>query len=101
MHLDTSMVAVINRKKYATSDATIIASDEYWDGHNWERRGRNQWLLRGKNGNYFLQTQTQWQGERNTITALTKEDAIEIYEQLPEHEVEFEQAFPGVTVEEA
>lgn len=43
---------------------------------------------------------TCWQGERDTITALTREEAMELYETLPEHYVEYEEAFDAV-VEEA
>jgi len=101
MHLNKSMIVVIDRKRYTTKDATIIASDEYCDGHFSERTGQNQWLLKTKKGSYFLQTQTQWQGERDSIIPCTLEEAIYHYEYLPVHEVEFEKAFPGVEIEEA
>ena len=42
-----------------------------------------------------------WQGERDSIEPLSKEGAMELYEQLPEHAVEFEEAFPGEVIEEA
>jgi hypothetical protein len=42
-----------------------------------------------------------WQGERDSIEPLPVAEALELYEQLPEHEVEFEEAFPGELVEEA
>ncbi|WP_310849648.1 hypothetical protein [Acetomicrobium sp.] len=32
---------------------------------------------------------------------LSKDEAMELYEQLPEHEMEFEESFPGEPVEEA
>ena len=35
------MTRIVDRKRYSTETATLIADDEYWDGHNWERRGRN------------------------------------------------------------
>ncbi len=45
------------------------------------------------------------QGRRGGIEMLdknsSKEGAMELYEQLPEHAVEFEEAFPGELVEEA
>jgi len=43
---------VIGGKRYNTATAKLIASDAYWDGHNWERRGRNTFMLRTKKGNY-------------------------------------------------
>jgi len=100
MHL-RNMVEIIERKRYQTEESTVLASDCYWDGHNYERRGRNRWLLKTKNGRYFMQIQTQWQGELDRITPLSEEEAICEYEALPEHEVEFEEAFPGVEIEEA
>jgi hypothetical protein len=39
-------------------------------------------------------------GERDTLEPLSREEAMELYENLPEHAVEYEQAFDTV-VEEA
>ena len=44
--------------------------------------------------------QTLWQGEIDRLEPLTIEEAIALYEQLPEKSMEFEEAFPGVEVEE-
>lgn len=95
------MVEVIGGKRYRTETATLIAHDAYWDGHNWERHGRNTFLFRTPRGNYFAQHQTCWQGERDRIEPLSRDEAIRLYEELPAKEVEFEEAFPGVEVEEA
>jgi len=96
-----SMNQVIGGKRYRTETATLIASDAYWDGHNWERHGRNTFLFKTPNDNYFAQLQSQWQGERARIDPLSKEDAISMYEILPEKAEDFEIAFPGTTVEDA
>ena len=40
------MTRVVGRKRYDTEAASLLASDCYWDGHNFERSGRNTWLLR-------------------------------------------------------
>ena len=95
------MNVVIGGKRYRTETATLIASDAYWDGHNWERHGRNTFLFRTPGGNYFAQYQTCWQGERDHLEPLTKEEAIGLYEDLPEQEEDFEEAFPGVKVVDA
>lgn len=95
------MNEVIGGKRYNTKIATPIADDAYWDGHNYERRGRNRFLFKTKNGNYFTVTRTQWQGERDALTPLTQDEAITAWEEMPEKHVEFEEAFPGVTVEDA
>jgi hypothetical protein len=88
-------------KRYDTSKATCIADNEYWDGSNFERHGRNTHLYRTNNGAYFAVHSTQWQGEQNTLEVLSEEEARALYESLSEHNVEWEQAFPGTQIEEA
>ena len=94
------MRKVIGGIRYDTEKATIIAHDCYWDGHNYERNGRNTFLYKTKNGRYFVVKQTLWQGEIDRLEPLTIEEAIALYEQLPEKSLDFEEAFPGVEVEE-
>lgn len=91
---------VINGILYDTEKAEVIASDEYWDGNNYERRGRNQHLYKTKKGNYFVGYATQWQGELARIEVVTREEAMALYETLPEQDVSYEDAF-GVAPEEA
>ncbi len=105
------MKAVIGRIKYDTEKAVLIASNRYWDGSNWIRYGRNIYLWRSPNGRYFSTNITisgylpmpisLWEGERNTLIPLSLEEAIRLYEELPKKEMEFEEAFPDVKVEEA
>ncbi len=96
---------VIDGKRYNTETATLIAGNDWWDGHNYERSGTNLFLFRTPKGRYFTQLRTQWQGFRHDdgrLEAVTEQEAIDLYvEMLREHRVEFEEAFPGVTVEEA
>jgi hypothetical protein len=100
---------IVDRKRYDVSTATLIAGDDYWDGHNFERSGRNTFLYRTPLGNYFVVYLTCWQGERDTLEPVNQGDAILAYEgnemseigSLSEHYVEYAEAFPGVTVEEA
>jgi len=94
------MKQIINRKVYDTKTATLIASNRFWDGRNFERNGRNTYLYKTMRGNFFARHTTQWQGERDTLEAMTPEEAKDLYEQLPEHEQDFEAAF-GVKPEEA
>ena len=95
-------VRIVNQKRYSVNEATLIASDAYWDGHNFERSGRNTFLYRTKNGRYFTVNLTCWQGERDTLIPVTQDEAIEYFENsLPEHEVDYSEAFPNVTVEDA
>lgn len=92
---------VKNGKRYDVSRSTLLAGDDYWDGHNFERRGRNVFLYRTPRGNYFAIRLTCWQGERDTLQPLTLQEAIAMFDELPEKRVSFEEAFPGVTVEDA
>ena len=94
------MKQVIDGKLYNTETATEIASDRYWDGHNFERHGRNTYLYKSKKGNYFVHHTTCWQGERDTIEAVTLDEAKRYYETLSEHAVEYAEAF-GVKPAEA
>lgn len=95
------MVRVIDGRRYNTGTATKLASDCYWDGHNFERNGTNSYLFRGKNGNYFIQYLTQWQGDQDHLVAISQEEAREYYESMREQYVDYEVAFPGVKVEDA
>jgi hypothetical protein len=92
----------VDHKRYSTETATLLADDEYWDGHNFEHNGRNEFLYRTPNGAYFTVNLTQWQGERDTLTPITLQEAIELYEgSLTEHRVNYQEAFPSVKIAEA
>jgi hypothetical protein len=94
------MRQVVNGKLYDTEKAQLVAHDRYWDGHNWDRQGRNTYLYKTAKGNYFLCHTTLWQGERDYIEPVSEQEARYWYEQLPEHELEYEEAF-GEAPEEA
>ena len=98
----TKFNKIVDRKKYSVQTATLIAGDDYWDGHNWERSGRNEFLYRTPKGAFFTVNLTQWQGEQDTLNPITLDEAIELYEgQLSEHYVSYAEAFPNVKVDEA
>jgi hypothetical protein len=90
------MIQIINGLRYNTETAQLVASDNYWDGQNFDRRGRNTYLYKTLKGNYFLHHTTRWQGEIDSIVAVTKEDAKSYYENLVEHEMTYEEAFNEV-----
>jgi len=99
---EPKMRRVIDGLRYDTEKATLIADDVYWDGHNMERHGRNTFLYRTPGGRYFQVVRTQWQGEQDSLMPLSPEEARGVYESvLPEHYVEYEEAFPGVEVQPA
>lgn len=94
-------VEVIDNKRYSVKDATLIASDCYWDGSNMERSGTNTFLYRTAKGNYFKVFLTQWQGSRDELTPLLETEAVMLWEKLPEREMSFEEAFPNQPIEDA
>ena len=97
-----AMNVVIDRKRYSTETATLIADNAYWDGHNFERHGRNTFLYRTPRGGYFALHLTQWERERDSLEPLTLDEAISLYEDLADTDaVEFAEAFPSVEVQEA
>lgn len=102
MNPPNSMSAIIDRKKYSVKTAELLAGNDYWDGHNFERSGRNEFLYRTPNGAYFTVNLTQWQGERDTLLPVTQDEAIELFEgDLTEHRVKYAEAFPNVVVVDA
>lgn len=94
------MKEIRDGKLYNTKTATLIASNQYWDGHNWERNGRNRFLYKTAKGNFFLHDTSQWQGEKNCITPITEGDAKVYYEDLTADKLDYETAF-GHAPEEA
>ncbi|MDE3089636.1 MAG: hypothetical protein KGJ80_09695 [Chloroflexota bacterium] len=100
---------IVNRKRYSVQTATLIADDAFWDGHNFERHGRNTYLYRTPKGEYFTVTLTQWQGEQDSLDPISQDEAIALYEGVPnpddlhlsEHHVPYKEAFPDVNVEDA
>jgi hypothetical protein len=102
MNSPEQMTRIVNGKRYSVKTAALLASNCYWDGSNWERNGRNLFLYRAPNGGYFTVSLTQWQGERDILEPVDLATAITLYENdLPEHDVSYEEAFPGVEVTEA
>lgn len=97
-----NMTRIVGQKKYSTRTATLVADDAFWDGHNWERQGRNTFLYKTLKGAFFQVMLTRLQGERDTLIPLTQEEAISLYEtNCTEHHVSYQTAFPGVEVTEA
>lgn len=101
MHPSESMKAVIGGKRYSVTTATLLAGNDYWDGHNYERGGTNCFLYRAKKGSYFAVHLTQWEGEHDNIEPLSEAEAKELYESLRVKRLEYEEAFPGSVAEEA
>jgi hypothetical protein len=84
---------VVRGKRYSVTTSTLLASNEYWDGSNFDRGGRNTFLYRTKRGAYFQVNLTKWQGERDTLVPLSKDEAKELWEHLPEKSTSYQEAF--------
>lgn len=89
----TKMKQIIDGKLYDTETADVVASNDYWDGSNLERGGRNKHLYKTQKGNFFVGYSTQWQGELDYIEVVSESMAKELYEQLPVHQTEYDDAF--------
>lgn len=96
----TKITQVIAGIRYDTEKAVEIASNEFWDGHNYERGGRNKHLYKTKKGNFFVGYSTQFQGEQDYVEPVSESKAMQLYEELQTHNVEYEDVF-DVTPEEA
>jgi hypothetical protein len=94
---------IIDKKRYSTKTATLLAGDDFWDGHNFERHGRNSWLYRTPRGAYFTVHLSQWEGESDSLQPCSVDEAIQFFEGChdEQHRVSYEEAFPSITVEEA
>lgn len=102
MHAPTELVRIIDRKRYSVATATLLAGDDYWDGHNHERRGRNTFLYRTPKGCFFTVTLSQWQGEESpSLRVVSLEEALSFYESTRKHSVAYGDAFPTVTIDDA
>lgn len=95
------MKRVINRKTYNTETADRIATNDFSDGTNECNCGRTSSLFLTKKGNYFETHSTCWQGESDALIPVTVEGAMEFFEAAYDQRKEFEDAFPGVEIEEA
>lgn len=95
-----ALSTIVDRKRYDTQHAELLAGDDFWDGHNYERRGRQRFLYRTKRGAFLLATLTQWEGERDSLEVVDEARALQLWEELSERRVSFGEAFPGLELEE-
>ena len=88
------MTAVIEGKRYDTETATLLADNVVWDGHNFERNGRNTWLFKSPKGQFFFAHRTMWQGETDHIELCDEREAREFFEnQHNDTHVDYAKAF--------
>lgn len=89
----SKMKEIVNRKLYDTDTADIVADDKYWDGHNWDRQGRNMTLYKTKKGAFFTHHETRWATELDSIIVVDLEEAKNMWERLPNCPMSWETAF--------
>jgi hypothetical protein len=95
------MIWVVAGKRYRTDKAALVAHDAYWNGYSCEQGGRNTFLFKTPNGNFFAQYQTLLQGEINKITPMEINEAMSLYQSLRKKEVPFRVVFPSIKAEDA
>ncbi len=87
--------ALVHGHRYDTTTAVLLADDAYWDGRSAERDGRNRFLFRTRlRGLYFVLCRSLRGGESDWIDPLTREEAVALWEDLPQRNVAFSEAFP-------
>lgn len=99
MYPSNDMSEVINGKRYSVKNACCLAGNDYWDGSNHHRGGRNEFLFKTTKGNYFRVGMSMWQGERDFIEPLDRNEAKELFEVLESKRVSWESAFNEVPEE--
>lgn len=103
----TNLTRIIGGRRYNVATATLIAGDDWWDGHNHERGGLQRFLYRTARGAWFFADLSQWTGTaRQAIIPATQDEAIEFFESVAAHDadccrVTYETAFPGIEIPEA
>jgi len=87
------MDVVVDGRLYTTKRALLLADDAGRDGGMWERAGRNTFLFRDPSGIYFAQHRSVWGVDSDYVEALSTSRALQLYAELPIHEVEPARAF--------
>ena len=95
------MQQIINRKRYDTKTATLLASNYFSDGSNRLPGGHGTALYRTPKGAYFFHHETLWAGSHDTIEPCSEDEAIQFHETARNQETDYELAFPDVDVEDA
>ena len=102
MQHSQGLTTIIGGRRYSTATAALIADDCYWDGSNFERHGRNTYMYRTPRGAYFQVVCSMWQGDpRERIDVISQAAAQAFWESTQGEQIPFEEAFPGVAIEEA
>ena len=95
------MRAIFDRLVYDTEKSEIIASDAYWDGKNWERKGTNTFLFKTAKGRFFKQFLSANPQEPSYLKPLSESEALTLYSNLKVKTVKFNEAFPNIELQDA
>ncbi len=82
------MDVIVEGRLYNTKIAELVADDAGRDGGMWERSGRNTFLLRDPSGIYFAEHRSAWRIESDYVEVLSANQALELYDRLPNHQVD-------------
>lgn len=79
----------INGKRYVVKTSLLLAHNEYWDGSSFEVSGHKWFLYKDRRDNYFVVGMSKWLGDHSTLSPLSSDEALELYNILPIHENAF------------
>jgi hypothetical protein len=82
------MDVVVDGRLYNTQCAVLLADDAGPDGGMCERAGRNTFLFRDPSGIYYAEHRSAWGIDSDYVEPLSISLALQLYEQLPIHEVD-------------
>lgn len=92
MRPDENFSKIVKGKRYTVKTSKLLAEGS--------STGRSAHLYKTAGGAYYRIDLTVWQGEHDSLTPLTREEAMDMWEQCPDQYVEYEDAFDTI-VEEA
>jgi len=92
------MKKVINRKVYDTKTSEEVCCNGILNQNGCTRCTE---LYKTSKGNFFFYYRTMWQGEENSIIPCSEQEAANFYEGCNDTSMEWEEAFPDITIEEA
>jgi hypothetical protein len=82
------MDVIVDGQLHTTRHTLLLADDAGPDGGMWERSGRNTFLFRDPSGIYFAEHRSAWRIDSDYVEALSASKGLQLYEELPIHEVE-------------
>ncbi|MBW2039710.1 MAG: hypothetical protein JRI46_08955 [Deltaproteobacteria bacterium] len=83
------MEKIINGELYDTGKAKVVATSDNW-GHEY---GVSRTLFKTLEGRFFVYYQIRLGEKKETLEAISKEQAKKVYKSLPVYEMDYEEAF--------